>query len=119
MTFWLETGPDIAFQIERRLFEHGYHVYTLVASETGTDVAVLTSVLNDAGIIALISGHSDSEVLDRVRQQVGPARLRILSDPTGKAAEALADSIGRIIETQRLARPAAAWIDELAEKVAD
>jgi sulfate adenylyltransferase large subunit len=67
VTLWLDTKVEVAHQLERLLFDGDCRVHAVPASES---VAGICSSLNDAGVIALIYGSSDSELRERTRTSV-------------------------------------------------
>ena len=98
-TIWVETVPEVAYHIERRLFDADCRVHALLASEAGPAVAAISRALNDAGVIALICGPSDPEMQERTRQRAGvESFLRIESSPVEEKSEEAAERIYRIIE---------------------
>jgi sulfate adenylyltransferase large subunit len=99
VTIWLETTPEVAYRIERRLFDAECRVHALLASEAGAAVAAMSRALNDAGVIALICGPGDPEMEERTRQQVGvESFLRIEGSPAEEQSEEAAERLYRIIE---------------------
>jgi len=99
VTVWLETPPEVAFQVERSLFNANCTVHALLVSQSRPHVAELARTLNDAGVIALVCGPSDAEMQERVRAAVGRDHFLCIdaSIVQEKTAEA-ADRIVRIIE---------------------
>ena len=101
VTIWLETAPEIAFQVERSLFDANCRVHALSALESGPAIADLARTLNDAGVIALICGSSDLEVQERTQKTVGDESfLRIEASMVNDKPEEAVDRILRIIEEQ-------------------
>ena len=92
MTCWLNTSPEIVFQVERLLFEAGCRVHALVAAECAAHVAALSRRLNDAGVIALVCGS------DNVELHEGVENLLAIEVPQGEnAAQCAADQIRKFI----------------------
>jgi hypothetical protein len=67
VTLWLDTNVEVAYQLERLLFDADSRVHALPASES---VGGICRVLNDAGVIALIYGSADSELRERIRSSL-------------------------------------------------
>jgi len=101
MTFWLETAPEIALRVERMLFDAGRLVHTLLASECLAHVPQIARVLNETGVIALLCGPADGDILERTREQVGVQRFVTIEPPAeGESPEEAAERIRQIIEEQ-------------------
>jgi adenylyl-sulfate kinase len=64
VTLWLDTTSDVAYQLERLLFDAHCRAQAVLASESVREVC---RALNDAGVIALIYGSNDSEIRERIR----------------------------------------------------
>jgi sulfate adenylyltransferase large subunit len=73
VTLWLDTPVEVAFQLERLLFDADYRVHAVPASAA---IAEICSALNSAGVIALICGSTDSEMRDRTRSHLGAENFR-------------------------------------------
>ena len=71
VTIWLETSPEVAYRVERFLFDSHCRVHAIIASETMPHTAAVARALNDVGVIALICGSSDTELREQTRQSVG------------------------------------------------
>jgi adenylyl-sulfate kinase len=68
VTLWLDTGAEVAYQLERLLIDADCGVHAVAASGS---VAGICRALNDAGIIALVYGSLDPELRDRTKSGVG------------------------------------------------
>jgi hypothetical protein len=78
VTIWLDTASDVAYQLERLLFDSHCRVHALSASETGPYLAEISRTLNDAGVITLIHGSTDAQLREHTCQMAGaPNFLRI------------------------------------------
>jgi cobalamin biosynthesis Mg chelatase CobN len=100
-TVWLETTPEVAYRVERLLFDANRRVHSLLASENTTHIAELCQALNDAGVIALVCGSSDAEWQERTREAVGmDSYLRVEAETAEEKTEDAARRIYRIIEEQ-------------------
>ena len=75
-TVWLDTAPEMAWQVERLLFDARCHVHALSAVEAGAYLPEVTRALNDAGVITLIHGSLDIALRERTRA-LAPNFLRI------------------------------------------
>ena len=67
VTVWLDTKVEVAYQVERLLFDGDCRVHAVPASES---VAGICRALNDAGVIALIYGSTNSELRERTRHSL-------------------------------------------------
>jgi hypothetical protein len=71
VTIWLDTASELAYQLERLLFDFHCRVHAVSASETGPYLAEISRALNDAGVIALIHGSLDAQLREHTRQLTG------------------------------------------------
>jgi hypothetical protein len=71
VTIWLETPSEIAYHLERLLFDSRCRVHALSASDTGPFLAQVSRTLNDAGVITLIHGSRDAELRELACQLAG------------------------------------------------
>jgi adenylyl-sulfate kinase len=88
VTLWLDTTSDVAYQLERLLFDAHYRAQAVAASESVPEVC---QALNDAGFIALIYGSKDSEIRDRTR--TGLAADNFLHIKSSETAERIYDRL--------------------------
>jgi sulfate adenylyltransferase large subunit len=72
VTLWLDTSEDVAFQLERLLFEGDCRVHAAAASESTPEIC---SALNAAGVIALVYGGSSPEMRDRTQHAIGSSNF--------------------------------------------
>ncbi len=101
VTVWLETAPEVAYQLERLLFDANCRVHALLASESGSTIPEITQALNDAGVIALVCGPGDAEAQERIRQKIGAENFLCMeASPADEKPEQAADRILSIIEEQ-------------------
>jgi len=86
-TVWMETVPEVAYGLERMLFDESCSVHAISTDETGAYLPEITSILNEAGFIVIVHGTSDPELLDRTREKVGAdSFLRV---EAGQSADAV------------------------------
>jgi bifunctional enzyme CysN/CysC/sulfate adenylyltransferase subunit 1 len=98
-TVWLETAPEVAFHVERMLFDANCRVHAISAADTGINVVEVARVLNDAGVIALVYGLADAETRERVRQQAGADHfLTIEPPPAGESVDQTAHRVFAILK---------------------
>jgi len=71
VAIWLETGAEVAYRLERLLFDSRCRVHALSASDTGPYLAEVSRALNDAGVITLIHGSHDAQLRERIEQLAG------------------------------------------------
>jgi adenylylsulfate kinase len=71
VTVWLETSPDVAYRLERLLFDANCRVHALSASEAGPYLAEISREFNHAGVITLIYNSEDSGMRERTCNYVG------------------------------------------------
>jgi sulfate adenylyltransferase large subunit len=64
VTVWLDTPAEVAYQLERLLFDSGCRVHAVPASPS---VAAVCRALNHAGVMALIYGSADSDLRASVK----------------------------------------------------
>jgi hypothetical protein len=106
MTFWLEAAPEIAFRVERALFDSGRLVRTVLASEFPANAPEIACVLNETGVIVLFCSPADAEMRERTRQQAGAQSFVTIEPPAdGESAEEATERIRQIIEEQLSASP--------------
>jgi sulfate adenylyltransferase large subunit len=68
VTLWLDTPVEVAYRLERLLFDEDCRVHAAPASASIADIC---TALNNAGVIALIYGSTDPEMRDRTRSHLG------------------------------------------------
>jgi hypothetical protein len=93
VTLWLDTREDVAFELERLLFDSDCRVHATPASAS---IAEVCAALNAAGVIALVYGGNDPEMLDRVRGQLGADNLVHIEN------HETADSIHRLLKEREI-----------------
>jgi len=67
-TLWLDTADEVAFQVERLLFDSDCRVHAVEASPSA---GIACRALNDAGVIALVHGSSDAGLRESLRGSLG------------------------------------------------
>jgi sulfate adenylyltransferase large subunit len=101
VTIWVETAPEIVFQVEHALFDAHWRVHALLASECGPPLPELALTLNNAGVIALICGSKDTEMRERTREKVGnDSFLFVEGSSAAEKPEEAADRILRLIKPE-------------------
>lgn len=99
LTVWLETVPEVVYQIERLLFDANCRVHTILAAESGPHIAELCQALNDAGVLALICGSADAQMQEAISQKVGTdSFLRIECSTAEVKPKEAVDHILQLIE---------------------
>jgi len=68
VAIWLDTAVEVAYQLERLLFDGDCRVHAVPASAS---VGEICRALNDAGVIALIYGSTDSGLRECTRSYLG------------------------------------------------
>jgi len=76
LTVWLDAPEDVAFELERLLFESEFRVHAVPASP---QVGAVCRALNDAGVLVLIYG-GDAERRESVRAELGAENYQYLED---------------------------------------
>ena len=77
VTLWLDGGAETAYQLERRLFNDGMRVHAIPGSASAAEIC---RALNDAGVIAVVYGSTDSEARETLADRLGPYRFFHMSD---------------------------------------
>ncbi|RUS43302.1 GTP-binding protein [Cohnella sp. AR92] len=92
----------LAKEVEKRLVASGYHTMLLenVQGDSLRRVAEVAKVLNDAGLIALVSYDSSSASdLETAREIIGKEYIEVNSDETNKSFEEAAnDAFNRVVK---------------------
>jgi hypothetical protein len=68
VTLWLDTSEDVAFELERLLFDSDCRVHAAAVSPSTPEIC---SALNAAGVIALVYAGGDPEMRVRMQGQLG------------------------------------------------
>jgi len=74
VTVWLDASADVAYALERLLFEEGCQA----AVVAGAHRAEIAQALNEAGVIAIYHASGSGEELEKARALVGEARLVVV-----------------------------------------
>jgi sulfate adenylyltransferase large subunit len=69
-TWWLDAGAETAFQVEALLFDAGFRVHAVAASDASAYLGTLLRTLNDAGVIAIVY-CGDAAARQRACEAVG------------------------------------------------
>lgn len=100
VTLWMETAADVAYQLERMLFDAGCRVHAISAADSGDYLAEVSRALNDAGVIAILV-EPDAALRERVREKVGKDNfLPIEPSSATENREEMANRIYRLLEHQ-------------------
>ncbi len=100
VTLWMETSADVAYQVERILFDSGCLVHAVSASEAGNSLAEVSRALNDAGVIAIIV-EPQADMRERVREKIGEDHfLQIEAFGPNESREELVHRIHELLEEQ-------------------
>jgi hypothetical protein len=104
-TIWLAGDEEIAYLVERKLFDHGCLVHVL-ESGAGRHMPELARISNAAGLITICAVASDDAAeRDRARGVVGEERfVPIDAAPIPGGPEAVAEAICRRLEEQGFIR---------------
>jgi sulfate adenylyltransferase large subunit len=101
VTIWLETSANVTYQLERILFEANCHVHALSASDDSLPIAEIARILNDAGVIVLAYGSSDTALRERTRQAVGAQSFVMIERPVEEETDSYtASRIHRLLEVE-------------------
>jgi sulfate adenylyltransferase large subunit len=94
VTVWLDAGPELAYSLERLLFDRGCQVAVVTPENAGGRVAETARVLNSGGAIAICAvPGSIARESEQARAIVGAARFflvegsRLPADVAAAAAE--------------------------------
>ena len=98
VTIRIDGAPEIAFRLERTLFDANCRVHALAVSEAGASLASVARALNEAGVIALLHGSMDVAAADDLRQQIGAENFLELETPFGESVEAAVERLYRQLE---------------------
>jgi sulfate adenylyltransferase large subunit len=100
VALWLTARKDLAYLVERRLFDRGCQVHVL-ADESGTHILPeLAGISTAAGLITVCSSASAEPAdIDRARSLVGPERFLVLEpQQLAQEDEDAADQIIGLLE---------------------
>ncbi len=86
VTVWLDAPPDLAYGVERLLFDQGCQVAVVTLQAAGGRIAEMARLLNAAGVIAICAAPGSGE---QERQQaqntIGPDRFVHVADAPAAA----------------------------------
>ena len=95
-TVWLAGGPEIAYALERKLFDRGCGVHVLPGGQ-----AEIAKVSNDAGLIAICPVAADPERMRKAGDAVGSERfLAVDAAMLPVNPSEAADAICRLLEAR-------------------
>ena len=96
---WLTGGAELAYAVERKLFDRGCLVNVLSDEQDPEPLAELARISNAAGLITICAVAADSDLIGQARLVVGEDRLVAVDAATlpPKQAEA-AEAICRLLE---------------------
>jgi sulfate adenylyltransferase large subunit len=101
VSIWLETSAEVTYQLERLLFDANCRVHALSASGDSLPIDGIARILNDAGVIVLLHGSSDSALRERVRQAVGAESFVAIERPAEEETHShTASRIHRLLESE-------------------
>jgi sulfate adenylyltransferase subunit 1 (EFTu-like GTPase family) len=87
VTLWLDASEDVAFQLERLLFEADCRVHAAAANASTPEIC---SALNAAGVIALVYSANDPEIRENTRSRLGADKfLHIEANQTAESIHSL------------------------------
>jgi sulfate adenylyltransferase large subunit len=98
VTIRLDGSPEIAFRLERALFDANCRVHVLAVSETGSSLAPVCRALNEAGVIALVYGAMDAAVRTELSRQIGEENFLEMETPAGEPVNAAIARLYRELE---------------------
>jgi hypothetical protein len=102
VTVWLAGSQDMAYALERKLFDRGCLVHVV----PGENVVSVAKASTDAGLISIcLPGDENAEAHDAVKRAVGSDRFVAFgADSLSQDAENAADEICRTLEERGLIR---------------
>jgi hypothetical protein len=76
VTVWLDASPDLAYAVERLLFDSGCQVAVVTAESAGGRLVEIAQALNSAGVIAIcaVQGSTPAE-REKARAAIGSERF--------------------------------------------
>jgi bifunctional enzyme CysN/CysC len=98
VTIWVDGFAEIAFRLERALFDANCRVHALAVSEAGDSLAAVSHVLNEAGVIAVLYGPMDEAAAGGLRRQIGAESFLEFQPAAGESAEAATERLYRQLE---------------------
>ena len=108
---WLAASPEVAYRLERKLFDRGFFVQVLAGEEESRILARLAHSGAAAGMIVICAQeHPDQEAAQYVRDAVGPEQfLAVDSDAAFSDGEAAAERICQMLEHKGIVRRPLDW----------
>jgi hypothetical protein len=106
-SIWLTGRENLAYVLERKLFEHGCQVHVLADSADSRVLPDLAQLLNSAGLISICSVSTfDWEERERARAMVGNNHFfDFAPNSLSTNDERAAEEICAALELQRVIRP--------------
>lgn len=98
-TVWLTARQEVAYLVERRLFERGCQVHVIAEETESRILPEIAGLLSAVGLITIISGSSlDAAECERARARVGSERFfrfdpEDLACPDEEAAEQICEAL--------------------------
>jgi len=106
ITVWLNAGPEIAYQVERLLFDAGWGAAVVTVENAGGRMADAARALNSAGLIALCAAPaSDAREREQARTRIGAARFVAIDPAPGGTSSAAAEVRHILEDAARLVNP--------------
>jgi sulfate adenylyltransferase large subunit len=103
-TLWLTGDPEVAYSLERRLFDRGSQVHVIAGESSPDLLPEAARILNAAGVIAICSlPAADPLAIEDAKRVVGEDRFIAIENPAGSPPEA-ANEICRTLETKGFLR---------------
>jgi hypothetical protein len=113
-TVWLAGSQEVAYALERKLFDRGCQVHVLADQKDSSILPELARIANAAGLITICAvGPEDEEERARARELAGEGQFveadaAQLPSHTAEAAEAVC----RVLEQRGIIRPLAETFSE-------
>src|SRR5262249_57828104 len=72
VTVWIESGAEVAYELERLLFDGNCRVHAI---EAAPHIPAVARALNDAGVIALVYGSTDPVLREQMLRAIDAYRF--------------------------------------------
>jgi adenylylsulfate kinase-like enzyme len=97
---WLTARQELAYVLERKLFDRGCHVHVVAEEVESHIVPELAALLHAAGLISIFTGSApDEEELQRARALVGEAHfLHVEPERLAASDQRAAEQICALLE---------------------
>ena len=94
VTIWIDGPAEIAFRLERALFDANCRVHAVSVAQTGGSLARVAHALNEAGVITVLYGPMDTAVRSDLSREIGAENLLELEASAG--GETAGESVERL-----------------------